>query len=202
MSKTWAAAPLALALLAGGAGRASADPGTLTITGTTIGGTIDGTPFSSPSFTAVATFLWSSDLDSPLAPIASYPPLSISFTIAGQGTYTSAPGAELFAVLFNPGFDGFAGGGFELQDAGSGVFGEFFDSQTWLAATQTVLYSSPESPFSTLPFTMPLSASGSLVINSIDLGPTASVFAPEPGTLGLLGFGAAALRLLRRRRKV
>jgi hypothetical protein len=201
MSKTWAAALLALALVGGAAGQAEADPGTLTFTGSA-DGTIDGAPFSSTPFTAVATFHWSEDLDPPSAPVASYPPISVSFDITGQGTYTSAPGAELFAVLFAPGFIGYAGGGFELQDAATGVFGEFFDSQTWSAQSQTFLLSSPEAPFSTLPFTMPLPAGGSLVIHDIELGSTASVFAPEPGTLGLLGFGLAATGLLQRRRKV
>ncbi len=192
MSKTWAVALLALVLVAATAERAHADPGTLTVSGTT-----NGTPF-----TAVASFSWSADLDPPAAPVAAYPAISMSFDITGQGIYTSAPGAELFAILFKPGFDGYAGGGFEFQDASTGVFGEFFASQTWSAATQTFLLSNPLDPFSTTPFTVPLPGNGSLILNDISLGSTAVVFAPEPGTLGLLSFGLAATSLLQRRRRV
>ena len=200
MSKTWAAALLALALVVGTAGRADADPGTLTITGTA-GGTLDGSPFSATSFTAVATFLWSADLDPAAAPVASYPAVSMSFDLSGLGTYTSAPGAELFTVLFKPGYNGFDGG-FQLQDASTGVFGEFFNSETWIAATQSFLLSDAADPFGTTPFTVPLPGGGSLILGDIDLGSTALIYAPEPGTLGLLGFGLAATVMLRRRRKI
>ncbi|MGA3399176.1 MAG: PEP-CTERM sorting domain-containing protein [Acetobacteraceae bacterium] len=195
IGKAWAIA--LLALLVGGTAERAAAAGMLTMTGTA-DGTLDGAPFSGQGFTVVATFSWSADLLSPSLPVASYP-ASLSVTI-GSLTYDSAPGAAFFVVLYQP--IAFGGSyGIELQTASVNNIEEAFGTETWMPVTQTFVLCDLASSSSDPPFTVPLGGTDSLVLSNFDsLGSTASIFAPEPGTLGLFGLGLAATGLLRRRR--
>jgi len=198
MGRVWGVALLALALAGGTAERAEANPATVTITGTA-DGSVNGTPFTSAPFTAVASFYWSADVLSSFDPVASYP-ASLSFTIGGAGPYTSVPGTEIFAVLYQPA--SFGGNyAIEIQTASSNVL-EAFGATSWDSTTQTVQLASLSFASSAPPFSVPLTGGGSLQINTFDsLGSTASILAPEPGSMSLFGLGLATTALLRRRRR-
>jgi hypothetical protein len=201
MGSAWAIALLGLVLAGGTAERAHADPGTLTIGGT-MDGTVDGSAFTAAPFTAVATFLWSEDMIPAAVPVASFP-TSLSFDIGGEGTFTTAPGAEIFAVLYQPPV--FGTYGVELQyspdPSTSSAVSAFFATETWDALTQTFTLSDLTDTANNAPFSLPLADGGTLQIDNFDsVNPTATVFASEPGSLGLVGLGLTATGLFRRRR--
>ncbi|HEY1930844.1 MAG TPA: PEP-CTERM sorting domain-containing protein [Acetobacteraceae bacterium] len=192
----------ALALLGGTSAHAYA--GSVTFGGT-ISGSVDGNSFSDASFTAVATFRWDSNLVPGPAPIASYPSIG-TFTLTGDpsyaGTYTSAAGAELFSVLLQPAYTGNGTYGFELQDDADGTVGAFYTSQTYVPLATELLWSGLTNPFQSGSFDVPLVGGGDLTISSFGtLGPDLSIGVPEPGTLILLGFGAAITGLGHSRRR-
>jgi len=202
MSRGWVAGLSGLVLVGGSAGLANADPGRLTMTGNAVG-TLTLPPASataiSGSFTLVATFDWSSDLLPPGIPVSSYP-ATLSFTIGGNGPYVSVPAAA-DAVWYQDG-SLLGSDAVEIDTHVSNIL-EAFSTETWDATTQSFILSGLVLASSAPPFNIQLAGGGSLEIDSFsDLGPTASIYAPEPGTLGLLGFSVAAIRLLQRRRKV
>lgn len=194
-SRIGAAALSAIAVLGAPAGYALA--GTLTFTGT-MTGTVNGNPFTGATFSAVTSFNWDDDVGNMTTP--SYPS-TLSVTLSGDpsyaGTYTSAPGTEIFTVLIAPA----VAHGFEIQDDGDGTVGAFFASVT-NEPNDTVLWSGLSDPFQSGEFDVPLTDAGTLVVTGFPtLGDSISIFVPEPGTFALLGFAALATGLGSRRRR-
>lgn len=192
----------ALVLVGGSVGLANADSGTLTMTGNAAGTltlpSASPTPVSG-SFTLVAAFKWSSDMLGPGDPVGSYPS-TLSFIIGGYGPYVSVPVAADTVLYRDHILDGTDA--IEIDTFPYNIQEEF-STESWDATTQTFTLSGLVSTSTDPPFNIQLAGGGSLEIDSFsDLGSTALVFAPEPGTLGLLGFSLAAIPLLRRRRKL
>jgi hypothetical protein len=203
MGKTWAVAPLVLVLMAAIAERAHADPGSVTMTGDA-SGTItlpsaSPIPFSTASFTVVATFDWSSDTLPAYVPLGSYPS-TLSFMIGGDGPYVSVPAAADTVLYSNNSFNG--NDAVEIDALPNNIL-EAFSTDTWQPTADTFTLSGVTFTSTDPPFNIQLAGGGTLEIDSFsDLGPTAVIFAPEPGTLGLFGLSLAATRVLRRRRRV
>jgi hypothetical protein len=116
---------------------------------------------------------------------------SLSITIAGHGTYTSAPGA-VAVVLTDPSFPGLSGNyGVGLSTSTAGFFfGAEFASASPTFTIETVapaVFSSYLGYVIDLPLTIELTSGGSLVINDNGTTPaTASLTraaVPEPAAL-------------------
>jgi hypothetical protein len=162
--------------------------------------TLDGVALgASTEFTFEALFDSTTDFSIGLEGVGMFEPSSVTFTIAGFGSFTVDPLADLDVVLFDLDADGvgpgFAGG---LMSGGLGFFAQFdtatppFDAD---APTPSVL-SDLFQITTELEMVIPFVGGRTLVIEDFDFDRGAEVellAVPEPATL--TSFGIAALGL-------
>jgi hypothetical protein len=198
-----AATLLALPLVGGLAGRALAVPDTLTITGT-MDGSVDSTPFSVTSFTAVASFDPSAVLGG--GGYSAYPAI-YTFDISGVGTFTTVATTGVNAVVIQPPqVLGYGTYGVEIQDQSNAAtaFYNAVSSFLVLPGDWETLFSSPSlsTPFEqSAALVLPLVGGETLTADFDSFGATAALVIPEPGSLVLLGLGLAVTTPLRRSRR-